>query len=422
MDYYNRMNDFDGQQFESIVEWYLNNESSKDAFCYQYHSWSLAVARRLFSTGAFMECIRFCQQRLEQSPKDLFSPRLTPAYWTSRELICSSVRDSRIPDYFKVFYMIYHFYSHAKLKYFAISSSEAAHTVILLHSIIKRVEHDDNYIVDFTEIKREAILFRLQYHLKNLTDFLRCSILKWDKQRNFSIGVLARCEISTAGGITFDYIYEAAHAMYHAITNRVYTADLLDEFLQAVARTSVTTNVLLPDSGYRHNMTFPVSWNVTRIQESMGTDAVVTFWRARLWLMCAAAYIHERRYECAIFKLGAAQNNLETIWNTLESDPQYDNVPNKRACHQAKSSMYKPGTTQCLISHGVFEELDLILTTVDLRRQNILGETVDKEYIQSLVVKTQSIMLKCQLQFRQQLACTRTQNCECAEGRHGCCR
>ncbi|KAK9360461.1 hypothetical protein V1504DRAFT_454869 [Lipomyces starkeyi] len=406
MDYYNRMNDFEGQQFESIVEWYLNNESSKDAFCYQYHSWSLAVARRLFSTGSYMACIRFCQQRLEQSPKDLFSPRLTPAYWTSREQICSSVRDSRIPDYFKVFYMIYHFYSHAKLKYFAISSSEAAHTVILLHSIIKRVEHDDNYIVDFTEIKREAILFRLQYHLKNLTDFLRCSILKWDKQRNFSTGILARYEISTAGGITFDYIYEAAHAMYHAITNRVYSADLLDEFVHAVVSTSVTTNVVQPgDSAYHHNMTFPVCWNVTRMQESMGTDVVVTFWRARLWLMCAAAYVHERRYECAIFKLGAAQNNLETIWNTLETDPQCDNVPNKRAYHQAESSMYKSGTTQCVISHGVFEELDLILTTVDLRRQNILGETVDKEYIHSLVVKTQSIMQKCQLQFRRRLAC-----------------
>ncbi|KAK9373927.1 uncharacterized protein V1513DRAFT_381305 [Lipomyces chichibuensis] len=405
MDYYNRMNDFEGQRFESIVEWYSNNESSKDAFCYQYHSWSLAVARRLFSTGSYMACIRFCQQRLERSPKDLFSPRLTPAYWSSRELICSSVRDSRIPDYFKLFYMIYHFYSHAKLKCFAISSSEAAHTVILLHSIISRVEHDDNYIVDFTEIKREAILFRLQYHLKSLTDFLQCSILKWDKQRNFPIGILASCELSTAGSITFDYIYEGARAMYHAITNKVYSADLLDEFVHAAFSTSVTTNVVLSgDSGHQHNMIFPVCWNVTRIQESMGLDVVVTFWRARLWLMCAAAYIHERRYDCAIFKLGAAQNSLETIWNMLETDPQCDNVPNKRASPQTESSMYKSRSTQCVISHGVFEELDLILTTVDLRRQNILGETVDKEYIHSLVVRTQSIMQKCQLQLRRRLA------------------
>ncbi|KAK9237263.1 hypothetical protein V1525DRAFT_404268 [Lipomyces kononenkoae] len=404
MDYHNRMNDFKGQPFDSIVEWYLRHESLKDAFCYEYHSWSLAVACRLFSRGLYADCVRFCQQRLEQPPKDLFSPRLTPAYWSARELICSSLRNSRVPDYFKVFHMIYHLYSHAKLKHFAISSSEAAHTVILLHSIIERVEKDNNYIVDFNEIKRETIRFRLSLHLRNLTEFLRYSILKWNKQRNSPITILARCELGTTGDITFDYIYEAAQAMYHSITSRVYTADLLDEFLHAAFTTSVTTNVLVrPDSRARVDMTFPLCWNMTRIPESIGTDVVVTFWKARLWLMCAAAYIHEKRYECAIFKLGAAYGNLDIIWNEIEKDPEPDNVQIKGPSRHAQRPGDKSGSNQSAIPHEVFEELDLVLTTVDLRRHNILGDTVDKEYIHSLMVKTQDMLKKCQLEFRRRV-------------------
>ncbi|KAK9368975.1 hypothetical protein V1509DRAFT_46704 [Lipomyces kononenkoae] len=401
MDYHNRMNDFNGQRFESIVAWYLCHESLKDAFCYQYHSWSLAVARRLFSRGLYEDCVRFCQQRLEQPPKDLFSPRLTPAYWSARELICPSLRDSRVPDYFKVFHMIYHLYSHAKLKHFAISSSEAAHTVILLHSIIERVQHDDDYIIDFNEIKRESIRGRLSHHLRNLTEFLQCSILKWNKQRNSPISIYAKCELATTGHTTFDYIYEAAHAMYHAITNRVYTADLLDEFVHAAFTTRVTTTTVLDTSDSRSlTLTFPVCWDVTLVPDSMGTDVVVTFWKARLWLMCAAAYIHEKRYECAIFKLGAAFGNLEMIWTKIEKDPQRDTVQHKCASNHTQRLGHKYGSKESAIPREVFEELDLVLTNVDLRRQNILGDTVDKVYIHSLMVKTQYMLQKCQLEFR----------------------
>ncbi|KAK9245168.1 hypothetical protein V1506DRAFT_270277 [Lipomyces tetrasporus] len=406
MDYFNRINDFEGRNFEFILQWYLDSESSKDALCYQYHSWSLAVARRLFSSRSYVTCIRFCQQRLEHSPKHLFSPRLTPAYWSSRVLICSSVRDCPVPDYFKMFYMIYHLYCHYKLKHYAIASSEAAHTVILLYSIIKRVERDDDYIVDFTEMKRAAILFRLLHHLRSLTEFLRCSILKWDKQQDFSIGRLTRSELSIGAAVTFDYIYEAAQAMYHAVTNSVCTADLVDDYVHAIFSTSVTANVVFPgdspNSGYRLDMTFPICCNATGMPESMRTDAVVRFWKARLSLICTAAYIHERRYECAIFKLGAAQEELETIWCKLDEDPHSDKVRNKPP-HQAEPSVYESGTSHSL-SHGVFEDLDLILTTADLRRRDILGDTVDKGYVHSLLVKTQCIMRKCQLQFRQREA------------------
>ncbi|KAK9319489.1 hypothetical protein V1517DRAFT_46271 [Lipomyces orientalis] len=408
MDYFNRMNDLEGRNFEFILQWYLDSESSKDALCYQYHSWSLAVARRFYSSRSYVTCIRFCQQRLGHSPKHLFSPRLTPAYWTSRAMICSSVRDCPVPDYFKVFYMIYHLYSHYKLKHYAIASSEAAHTVILLYSIIKRVERDDDYIVDFTEMKRAAILFRLLHHLRNLTEFLRCCILKWDKQHDFSIGKLTRSELSIGAAVTFDYIYEAAQAMYHAVTNGVCRADLVDDYVHAIFSTIVTANVVLPgnspNSGYHLDMTFPICCNATGMPESMQTDVVVRFWKARLLLICATAYIHERRYECAIFKLGAAQDDLETVWRKLEEDPQSDNVQNNGAPRQAELSVHKSGTTRSLVSHGVFEELDLILTTADLRRRDVLGDTVDKEYVHSLLVKTQCIMRTCQLQFRQRVA------------------
>ncbi|KAK9467298.1 hypothetical protein V1512DRAFT_132580 [Lipomyces arxii] len=394
MDSLNQMNDFSRLKYETILRYLSKYQSDKDVDCYKYHSWAIATVRRLYLDKSYGLCIQFCQQRLEQQSKSLCCPRMTTAYQLSREFIATGVRDSNVPDYFKLCYMLYHAQSHAELGRNAVATTEAAHVLILLQSMIARIRDDQEYIAQFIPAKREALFEHVLHLLATVTKFI---VLKTDAWIAKSYEATPSLEFYC--GMTFDNVYEAAQSIYHTVTSDIQHAYILHDYVKCLFLGSFAVNLARSTQTRKleHSAFFPRTSCITQITQYMDTNEIVSFWKARLYILSATACLFEQDFELALVKLGVVINSLNSIVTAIEE---------KNLLAGSRLSLVHDdyaSVSEDDLKLDMFEILDYLILETDLRRQEISGEIVDIKHICSILATVRRAMEISKMQYCQQI-------------------
>ncbi|KAK9451743.1 uncharacterized protein V1518DRAFT_409424 [Limtongia smithiae] len=484
MDYYNRMNCFKDQKFEDTMQWHILNSLPQHTTCHEYHSARLSTIHELFIYQcAYDQCVRLCQAELQppknESMDDMlgaamrrlargstntapyqhqqppFSPRKTPQYLVSRNLIAASVRDSPVPDYFKTWYMTYQAYSYAQLGLYELATSEAAHILMFLTNMVSRAKSDHDYIVDYTEEKKNSIVNRLEERLQDTSNFFKAAL---DALLD---GSLPTIEPLTHVP-TLDYLYDAAQAIYHFTTHardsdlqagndertRTYPF-LLQDFTHAIFASSLAAagvakkdtrkftcfqssnrSVDADRSGFNVNVgsdddsgddddafIFPRSTMVTlfRTKNKPSIDDMLHFWRARLALLCASCFLKSSKFEDALNELGLAKRNMDALTDAMNISNHTNYIVT--SSFRDLSDMHTHGvqfgkdfstirTTESFdednyMTHDLFDEIDIFIAQIDLNRNGLVKDIVHDGAVVKLSIIINTFFRKCQVLLRQ---------------------
>ncbi|KAK9454132.1 hypothetical protein V1511DRAFT_461045 [Dipodascopsis uninucleata] len=391
MDSHNRLNNFDSMQYEDILQWYKEKGHVDDFYCFQYHTWSIATAKKMFYEREFVLCVKFCQQRLEHSPMHLYHPVKNHSYWTFRQKLVADIRDSQTPDYYKLNYILYQMYSHAKLGNYIACCSQAIHALQLVHSMIARLQADKDYIVEFSVEKKISIEKRLLQRSESILKFLVCTFMICQWMLHSRLEVDPKYHLV----VNFDFVYDAAKTLSQLVGCNVCAVNVLDDYIHVILKYALTSDITLSNDilhvSPQSDMIFPSCPEITEIVFNHDTDEVVIdFWSAKFMILCSVAHAKQCDLDYTVFRLGIAIKSLTNVYRASEvSMKSTKNLTMFTHSHK----FGEPS--------GFCDGLDMVVAVSDMTRQELVGELVDIDYVKRLLNSSTKTMRKFQRYLRE---------------------